>query len=91
MSQSKMHSFLEANVNTFVGMVINLSASFVLYPLFGMEGSAVDYIGLTAIFTALSILRGYVVRRWFNKKQTKDNHDETRAVAAQGSSTSGPV
>jgi len=70
--QTRIESFLEANVNTGIGLIINLSASFAFYPLIGW-GNPVDdwwkYCLSTAFFTVLSVARSYLVRRYFNKKK----------------------
>lgn len=65
--QSKIHSFLEANANTFAGMGISCAVSFVVYPALGMEGNAATYAMATLIFTVISVARNYVVRRVFNR------------------------
>lgn len=67
--QKRTHSLIEAVGNTFLGMGISYGAAFIIYPIFGMEGSAADYAVVTAIYTVLSIARGYVVRRIGNAIQ----------------------
>lgn len=69
MSQPRWQSFLEANLNTFVGFVVSmLTWEFIIKPLWGFSTSVLDNLGITAIFTALSIVRGYLIRRYFNRK-----------------------
>jgi hypothetical protein len=46
--------------------VINFGASFVVYPLFGFTFSASQNLGIVATFTVIALIRGYIVRRWFN-------------------------
>lgn len=67
MSQSKKKSFLEAVVNTFVGFIITIVFSPLIYWLCDVKISGMQMTGATLLFTALSIARGYVIRRWFNK------------------------
>ena len=68
MAQSKIQSFIEANTNTGIGLVINFSAACLFYPLLGW-GNVIDdwdkYVISTAFFTVLSVARSYFVRRWF--------------------------
>lgn len=66
MNQTRLGSFLEANANTAAGLVVSFGAGFVVYPLFGHAFQPVELVGITAIFTVLSIARGYAVRRLFN-------------------------
>jgi hypothetical protein len=37
-------------------------------PLFGIHSTALKNLGITICFTVISILRGYLIRRYFNKK-----------------------
>lgn len=66
MAQTKFGSFVEAWANIAVGFSINFCANLVILPWFGFKvtpGSAFE-IGL--IFTVISLVRSYVLRRWFN-------------------------
>ncbi len=64
--QTKRQSAVEAVVNTLTGYGVSLGVSLVIYPLFGFPVTFVQANALTCIFTALSILRNYIVRRLFN-------------------------
>lgn len=55
-------------MNTAIGFVVTLGLAPIVYPLFGHGFTMSQNLGITAIFTVVSILRGYVVRRWFNAK-----------------------
>ncbi len=68
--QSKKNSFIEALVNTFIGFIITLGCSFFIYPLCGVKASIGSMSGVTFCFTIISIIRQYVIRRFFNKKET---------------------
>ena len=64
--QSKLESLIESFVNTFSGWFISfLLWSFVVGPLFNIETSMVQNMGITAIFTVVSIARSYFWRRFF--------------------------
>lgn len=69
MSQTKLESFIEANTNVFIGFFISLTAGFVIYPCFNVEVHPVKNIGITLCFTVISIIRSYLVRRYFNNKE----------------------
>ena len=66
MSQRPLWSFIEANTNAAIGLVI--SYVFTLYglPLFGLEPTAAEAVGITAAYFFLSIVRSYILRRIFD-------------------------
>jgi hypothetical protein len=66
--QSRRQSIIEAWVNIVIGFAINFAANIVLIPLMtGGHGVtlASNFWG-GWVFTAISILRQYAIRRWFN-------------------------
>lgn len=68
MNQTRLGSLIEATLNTAIGLVINLAAQRVVFPLFGFDPSLAVNFSIAAIFTVISIVRSYVVRRWFNAR-----------------------
>ena len=66
MSQSRLASFVEAWANIAVGFGINFAANLVVLPWFGFAVTAGDAFGIGLVFTAISLARSYVLRRWFN-------------------------
>jgi hypothetical protein len=71
--QSKKQSFIESFTNTLIGFVISLIATFIVLPLFGIKSTFAQNLGITICFTIISIVRGYVIRRYFNKKNYDTN------------------
>lgn len=67
--QTKKQSLFESLTNTLVGFVISYGSTFVIFPLMGFNSSASKNIIITLFFTAVSVIRGYVIRRLFNKKE----------------------
>lgn len=55
-------------MNTAIGFLVSILASILVYPLFGATFTLAQNFWITVIFTALSIIRGYAVRRWFNSR-----------------------
>ena len=76
--QSRKESAIESVVNTSVGFAISLIAVFIILPLFGVVSTAIKNIGITICFTVISLLRGFLIRRYFNRKlwQEKKNTKE---------------
>jgi hypothetical protein len=66
--QTKRQSIIESITNTAVGYGISLVSLFLIFPVLGIESSPQKNIAISAYFTVISILRGYVLRRFFNKK-----------------------
>lgn len=66
MAQKRKHSLMETLTSTFIGYVLAYVTTLLVFPLFGWEISASKSFWITNIFTVLSILRGYGVRRLFN-------------------------
>jgi hypothetical protein len=68
MTQSKKGSALEAVVNVAVGFAINFAANALLFPLFGWHLSGEQNLGLGVIYTAISLVRSFTLRRIFNSQ-----------------------
>lgn len=66
MSQSRLHSFIEAWANVLVGFLVGLISNIVVLPLFGYKVTLTDAFGMSVVFTVISIVRSYTIRRWFN-------------------------
>mgnify|MGYP003452101944 FL=1 len=66
--QSKLDSLIEASTNVFIGFVIAFISQLVFFPIVGIEANLEQNFILTVLFTLVSIIRGYIIRRYFNKK-----------------------
>ena len=66
--QRRSLSAVEAAVSMAAGFLVSLGLTFTVLPAFGYPVTASHAWGITAIYTAASILRGYAVRRLFNGK-----------------------
>ena len=67
--QSKRESMVETLTNVGIGWFISFIANMLVLPLFGYNINLTDGLLISIIFTIISIVRGYVVRRWFNSKE----------------------
>lgn len=67
MAQSKRGSLIEAVTNTVVGYALAVATQFAVFPTFGLRVGVVENLGLGLIFTAVSLARGYVLRRLFER------------------------
>lgn len=73
MSQTKKGSFIEALGNTIVGWVVNYIANLLILPMFGFNVTYSQAFYIGCIFTVISIVRSYVLRRVFNAIKSRWN------------------
>lgn len=64
--QTKKQSFIEANINTFIGFGISWATLLLVNVLYGLQLTLINSFEITCIFTFISIIRNYFVRRLFN-------------------------
>ena len=70
--QTKRQSLIETLTNVGIGWFISFIANMLVLPLFGYNINLTDGVLISIIFTVISIIRGYVVRRWFNSKDKSE-------------------
>lgn len=66
--QTKKQSFIESLANVTIGFFITMISLHIIFPILGIENNSGKNIILTIYLTVLSILRNYVLRRYFNGK-----------------------
>ncbi|MDQ3287662.1 MAG: hypothetical protein M3Q42_05255 [Pseudomonadota bacterium] len=66
MTQSKRMSAVETAASTAIGFAVAFVVTAIVLPVFGYHITAGDNLWITAIFTVVSVVRGYYVRRLFN-------------------------
>ena len=67
--QSKKQSLIESLTSTTIGIIIGIVLNLTILPIFGYPVSVVDSLWISVIFTIVSIIRSYIIRRWFNSKE----------------------
>ena len=67
----KVRKLIEACISTVIGFIVTVLISPIVYPFFGHSFTVAQNIGITAVFTVASVLRGYIIRRWFNARIKK--------------------
>lgn len=67
MKQSKNKSLIESVIQTVIGLVTSVLIQAVLYPIMDIPVTFFQNLIITAVFFVVSIVRGYFVRRIFNK------------------------
>ncbi len=67
MRQTKRKSLIESIAQTLIGLFTSILIQFVLYPIIGIPVTIFQNIIITLVFFIVSIVRGYLVRRLFDK------------------------
>lgn len=65
--QSKLFSFIESLTNVVVGFLVAVTANLLVLPLFGFNPNLSEATSIGVIFTLISLVRSYVLRRLFNR------------------------
>jgi predicted membrane protein len=64
--QSRSASLFETLTSTVLGFILSVAVQRVLFPAIGHDFAFAENMVVASVFTAVSILRGYTVRRVFN-------------------------
>ncbi len=65
MKQSRWMSLLEVVTNVLVGYGVAVATQWLVFPLFGLHATLQENLLIGLIFTAVSLVRSYVLRRAF--------------------------
>jgi high-affinity Fe2+/Pb2+ permease len=68
MKQSKRQSIIESITQTVIGLVTSFLIQLIIYPILNIPVTFSQNLIITFVFFLASILRGYVIRRFFNNK-----------------------
>jgi hypothetical protein len=79
MNQSRLESLIEAVANIVIGFTINYIANLLIFPLFGFHISPGANFVMGCIYTVISLVRSYALRRWFNARL----HEAAQRAAAR--------
>jgi hypothetical protein len=61
-------SLIEAIANVAVGFALAVAAQIVVFPWFGLHASLGENLTIGALFTEISLLRSYALRRLFEQR-----------------------
>lgn len=68
MNQTHLGSLIEVCINIAIGFAINWVANLIVLPWFGFHVTGAQAFHMGLIFTVISVVRGYVIRRYFNAR-----------------------
>jgi hypothetical protein len=63
--QSKTMSLVESVANIIIGYGLAVGTQFIVFPWFGMRVGVIENLGIGLIFTVVSLVRSYSLRRVF--------------------------
>lgn len=66
--QTKKHSIIESITQTIIGLITSILVQITIYPMMGIPVTFSQNLIITVVFFVVSIIRGYLVRRYFSKK-----------------------
>ena len=69
--QTKLQSLHESFTNIAIGYVTAILSQLLIFPLFAIHITLSDNLLIGIYFTIISLLRSYIVRRYFNHKGTQ--------------------
>lgn len=64
--QSRWMSLVESTTNIVVGYWLAVLTQVIVFPLFGLSVSLGENLGIGAVFTVVSLVRSFTLRRAFN-------------------------
>ena len=67
MKQTKRKSLIESIIQTIIGLGTSILIQVILYPIMGIPVTFSQNLIITLVFFTVSIVRGYFVRRIFEK------------------------
>lgn len=71
MTQSRKHSALESVANVAIGYIVAVGAQSVIFPLFDIYVKPSEHLIIGGLFTVVSLIRSYALRRIFNRLNRK--------------------
>lgn len=74
MTQSRRMSFIESATNVVVGYVLAIFTQLAVFPLFGLEAALSEHLAIGLAFVGISLVRGYLLRRLFERIRVRFDH-----------------
>ena len=73
MTQTRTMSLIEAATNVIVGYMLAIATQLLVFPLFGIEAALQEHLMIGLAFVAVSLARGYLLRRVFEEIRSRFN------------------
>ena len=79
--QSRWMSFVEAVANILVGYGVAVLTQVSVFPLFGLAVTVTENLLIGLIFTAVSIVRSYALRRGFEALRVRQSASDSSTIS----------
>lgn len=64
--QTRLFSLIEVITSMTIGVAVSFLITVYILPVWGLYPSLRDAVGMTTLYTSVSMVRAYVIRRIFN-------------------------
>lgn len=68
MQQTRLGSLIEALMNIVIGYGVALLSQLAIFPMFNIHIPLSTNLWIGVWFTLISLIRSYIIRRWFNAR-----------------------
>ena len=87
MMQSRWMSLVESVANVLVGYIVAVAAQALVFPLFGLHATLSQNLMIGLIFTGVSLVRSYLLRRAFEARRVR----QAKSSSSMAACTTNPV
>ncbi len=81
MKQSRLMSLVESLANVLVGYGVAVVTQMLVFPLFGLTVTVTENLLIGLIFTAVSIVRSYALRRSFEALRVRQSASAASTIS----------
>ena len=81
MKQSRLMSLVESLANVLVGYGVAVATQMAVFPLFGMVVTVAENLLIGLIFTVVSIVRSYALRRGFEALRVRQSASDSSTIS----------
>lgn len=90
--QSRWMSMVESVANVLVGYIVAVTTQYFVFPLFGLHATLSQNLMIGLIFTGVSLVRSYLLRRAFEARRFKANRmSQAKSSSSMAACTTNPV
>ena len=75
MKQSRLMSLVESVANVIVGYGVAVVTQILIFPVFGLQTTLAQNLKMGAVFTGISIIRSFALRRLFERIRVASHSD----------------
>ena len=69
--QTSWMSLVESSANVVVGYGLAVLTQILVFPIFGLQASVGENLLIGGVFTAISVIRSFALRRLFNRVNSR--------------------